>query len=203
MRACIYILFSLQNLIGIILYAQETKLRVDIDPASQLLIRGNTNVASFELQQDAEQLLPQKTLLLSVKSTEQNRFILSQNTLNVYARSFRSNNPMALRDFKRLIKSNEYPVIKVVVNYVDIKPTDKAERLKGVASVTYTITGISKTYQMNVVALTNGNKTVIEGEKRLSIKDFGLEPPAPLMGMIKVSEWISIDLKLVCKVNLL
>jgi hypothetical protein len=56
---------------------------------------------------------------------------------------------------------------------------------------------------MNVLATSVGDKLVLDGEKRLSIKDFGLEPPSPLMGLIKVSEWIDIHLKLVCKADLL
>lgn len=200
MRLGIFILFIAVMMSG---YSQDTKLRVEIDPSSQLQIKGRTNVVSFVLEQDAAHLVPQRAFQLAVKIVDQNRYTLSQNTLNINVKNFTSNNPMALRDFLKLIKSNEYPQIKVILNYMDIKSGEKKDKKKGVANVTYTITGVSKTYQMNVVATSIGDKLVLDGEKRLSIKDFGLEPPSPLMGLIKVSEWIDIHLKLVCKADLL
>jgi hypothetical protein len=33
----------------------------------------------------------------------------------------------------------------------------------------------------------------------MTIRDFGIEPPVALLGLVRVSEWIEIDFDLVCE----
>ena len=38
-------------------------------------------------------------------------------------------------------------------------------------------------------------------EKHINIRDFGLEPPVQMMGMLKVDEMININLKMICNIQ--
>jgi len=109
---------------------------------------------------------------------------------------------MALRDFKKLIKSDAYPQIKVQLNYIETLPgNEKDAYSKGNASVSITITGVTHQYSIPVSSNKQSEYISVVGGKKIDIRDFGLQPPVEMMGLIKVSEWISIDFRMVCKLT--
>jgi hypothetical protein len=64
-----------------------------------------------------------------------------------------------------------------------------------------TITGITKYYSIPISFTNNGDLYTVNGNKKLSIRDFGLTPQNKMMGLIKVSEWIDIDFHMIYKIN--
>jgi hypothetical protein len=178
----------------------QTTVKVDLMKGSWLSINGTTNVLSFKLVQRGEKLL-NKPITITATQT-QNKIYLSQNQLVINVKNFSSDNPMALRDFQKLIKSDSYPSIKVQLNHIETLPDNNKELYSKVnASVNITITGVTHQYNIPVTSTKKGDSVSLKGIEKISIRDFGLQPPIEMMGLIKVSEWISIDFQMTCKLT--
>jgi hypothetical protein len=200
MKKSIFGLIFLLSLVSTNMFSQTT-VKVDIMKNSWLAINGSTNVLSFKLTHNGEKLLGKSITITATQN--QNKLYLSQNQLAIQVKNFTSDNPMALRDFMKLIKSDTHPTIKTQLNYIETSSeTDQDAYSKGNVSVNITITGITHQYSIPVSCSKHGEIISVVGVKKISIRDFGLEPPVEMMGLIKVSEWISIDFKMFLKITL-
>lgn len=109
---------------------------------------------------------------------------------------------MALKDFLKLLKSDTYPTLQFQINYLDTPPiSEKEHAYNGTALVSITITGITRHYSFPISFNSNGDLYVVNGKKKMSIRDFGLTPQNKMMGLIKVSEWIDVDFHMIYKVT--
>jgi hypothetical protein len=179
----------------------QTTVKVDLLKNSWLAINGTTNIVGFKLLHNGEKLFGKSITMTA--SQNQNKIYLSQNQLAIQVSNFSSDNIMALRDFKKLIKSDSYPTIKVQLNYIEALPgNEKDAYSKGNASVNITITGVTHQYIIPVSSNKQSEYISVAGGKKIDIRDFGLQPPVEMMGLIKVNEWISIDFRMVCKLTL-
>jgi hypothetical protein len=178
----------------------QTLVSAEIQKNSSLTINGSTNIVPFKIYQNGDKLSRSK---LSVVTTQnQNKIYVSQNQLSVVVKNFVSNNTMALKDFLKLLKSDTYPVLQVQLNYLDLQPlSDKGKAYNGEALVNITITGKTRHYSIPITFVSNGDVYTVNGNKKLSIRDFGLTPETKMMGLIKVSEWIDIDFHIICKIS--
>lgn len=178
----------------------QPPLTAEVQKNSSLTISGSTNVVPFKLYQNGDKL--SKTKLTVTPTFAQNKIFLSQNQLSVVVKNFSSPNFMALKDFLSLIKSDKYPTLQVQINYLDIDTnSENGDSFKGNALVSITITGITRNYSIPISSKNNGEIYCVDGNKRLSIRDFGLTPKSRMMGLIKVSEWINIDFHMICKIT--
>lgn len=179
----------------------QTTVKVDLLKKSWLSINGKSNIISFKLIHNGEKLLGKSLTLTTTQN--QNKLFLSQNQLAILVKNFSSDNPMARRDFLKLIKSDTYPTINVQLNYLETANGKKIEaNSKGDAYVNITITGVTKQYHIPVSANKDGEYVMVDGNKSLNIRDFGLTPPVEMMGLLKVSEWIDLDFHLICKITM-
>lgn len=178
----------------------QTLVSAEIQKNSSLTINGSTNIVPFKIYQNGDKLSRSK---LSVVTTQnQNKIFVSQNQLSVLVKNFVSNNTMALKDFLKLLKSDTYPILQVQLNYLDLQPlSDQEKKYNGQALVNITITGKTRHYSIPITFTGNGDVYTVNGNKKLSIRDFGLTPQTKMMGMIKVSEWIDIDFHIICKIT--
>lgn len=180
--------------------SSQTSVKVDLMKNSWLAINGTTNILPFKLTHNGEKLLGKSITITATQN--QNKLFLSQNQLAIQVKNFSSDNPMALRDFMKLIKADAYPSIKAQLNYIETVPGNEQDIYsKGNASVNITITGVTHQYSIPVSSNKRGEYISVVGGKKINIRDFGLEPPVEMMGLIKVSEWISIDFRMVCKLT--
>jgi hypothetical protein len=164
---------------------------------SSIIINGSTNIIPFRLSQTGDKLA--NKVYTVTASQVQNKIILNQNQYSIVVKNFNSMNKMALRDFMKLMKSDVYPEIKVQLNYIE-NQSGLDDYSKGQASVNITLTGITKHYIIPISAKKSSDFYNLIGKMRLTIKDFGITPPTEMLGMIKVNEWIDIDLNLFCKI---
>ena len=172
----------------------------ELQKNSSLIISGSTNLLAFKLYQKGEKLSKNKLIVTTTQS--QNKIFLSQNQLSVVVKNFESNNSMALKDFLKMLKSDTYPTLQVQINYLDLQPiSEKGQTHVGNALVSITITGITKHYTIPISLSSTGELYTVNGNKKLSIRDFGLTPENKMMGLIKVSEWINIDFHMICKIS--
>jgi hypothetical protein len=180
--------------------SSQTNVKIDLMKNSWLAIYGTTNILPFKLTHNGEKLLGKSITITATQN--QNKLYLSQNQLAIQVKNFSSDNPMALRDFMKLIKSDTYPSIKAQLNYIETLPgNEKDLYTKGIAQVNITITGVTHQYSIPVSSNKHGEYISVVGGKKINIRDFGLEPPIEMMGLIKVNEWISINFRMVCKLT--
>lgn len=178
----------------------QTNLLVDLQKNSWIAINGTTNVISFKLLQSGEKILDKPLEVEVIKNN--NKIYLTQNQHSIQVKNFESDNKMALRDFLKLIKSDVYPTLDVQLNHIETIPdVEKSAYSKGVVSVNIDITGVRKHYNIPVNSSRHGEYIVVDGVKKISIKDFKLEPPVEMLGLIRVSEWIVIRFHFVCKLS--
>jgi len=189
--------------------SSQTIVSFDLQKNSSLTIYGSTNLLSFKLLINGEKLPRQNFTITATQN--RNRTILSENLLSIDVKDFTSDNKMALRDFLKLIKSDIYPNLQVQLNSLEILPNQKisknfqiaqsAESAYGIATVSITITGVTKQYSVPITFDREGNLYSVDGNKKISIRDFGLIPPVQIMGLIKVSEWIEIHFHIIGKIS--
>lgn len=116
---------------------------VDVNKNSSLSINGSSNIVNFTLTQSSENFI-QKNMIITASQNDK-KLYLSENRLIVPVKRFTSSNKMALRDFYKLLKSDEYPTMDIQLNHIDLPENPKLAT--GVAVVDVTITGVTKKYQ--------------------------------------------------------
>jgi polyisoprenoid-binding protein YceI len=81
------------------------------------------------------------------------------------------------------------------LNQISAKNIDKKNaNFMANASLDLTITGQTKSYNIPFETNRSDKRFHLKGKKRINIRDFGLEPPITMLGMIRVSEWIDIEI---------
>ncbi|PKO98746.1 MAG: hypothetical protein CVU13_08470 [Bacteroidetes bacterium HGW-Bacteroidetes-8] len=197
---------SLQLLVLITLAGNlfsQTPTSLVINKESSLVINGSTNISKFKLTLEGEDFPGPKFIFNT--NIGNNKITLSQNKISLSVNKFHSGNILALNGFLKLIKAKEFPFLDIVLN--DINIIDKNSNIRvssintsadvqGIASVEITLTGVSRNYSIPFKAAKKGEELIGEGDIRLTIKDFGLTPPVEMMGLVKISEWIDISIKL-------
>lgn len=173
------------------------KVMVSLLPESEISIVVFTNLFSFDIKQSGSEITSEP---ISVEaSLEKNKLLLSSHVLPLTIKNFKSENKMAQRDFYKLVNADQYPEMMLEVGYFEFtKNSDNV--YEGDVLLNVTISNVQREYRFPIVASINGDKLSTGGKKRISIRDFDLEPPTALMGMIRVSEWIEINLNIECNV---
>jgi hypothetical protein len=174
-----------------------------IKKESSLVIKGTTNISKFKLTLEGKDFPGPRFIFNS--SVEKSKITLSQNKLSLSVDKFHSGNILALNGFLKLIKAKEFPHLDIELNEISIydnnlfnrvSSTNPSPDIRGTASVVITLTGVSRSYTIPFKAAKKGEELIGEGEIRLTIRDFGLTPPVEMMGLVKISEWIDITIKL-------
>jgi len=179
----------------------QTQARLELDNSSSLTIFGSTNISKFKLALPGDKF-PGKSFSFTYQQN-QNKISLSQNRLALEVKNFTSTNRIALNGFLKLIKSQTYPVLDIQLNNLEIiSPVSGSNSINGKAFLNITITGVTKQYQIPFSSISENGIRYADGKMRISIRDFGLIPPVEMMGMVKTSEWIEINLHIVARISL-
>lgn len=162
---------------------------VKILPQSKLKITGDTNIKKFECVFDMGYLQKENQVRYFADDPTHIRFknaILSLNT-----NGFDCGSGPINKDFQKLIQSDKHPHILLELLEIRIQKPGSAN-----AVVNITIAGVRKEHTFPV-EFTEGAVSNISGILMLDIKDFNLEPPKKLFGMIVVKDDIEINFNLV------
>ena len=64
---------------------------------------------------------------------------------------------------------------------------------------------ISVSDSHNKIVLSQNEHSILvkdfTSENKMALRDFGLDPPVEMMGLIRVSEWINIDFNIICRIS--
>lgn len=178
----------------------QTNAELTLDKKSALVIHGSTNLFRFDLSQNGDKIMTEPLRLTA--SLQGSKLYVNKNKLFIHVENFKSANLIAQSEFYKLLMTDKYPELKIQLDYVDFG-AQKRPFEKGNAMVSITITGVTKPYLIPVAIIFSNNRICIKGRKRMSIRDFGLQPPVSALKMVKVSEWIEIELDLFGDVRLL
>lgn len=179
----------------------QNSITVDIQNESSLTLVGSTNIASFLLIQKGDKLTNKKFNISVTQSKSQLSF--GQNQLSLSVHNFTSDNPIAYHDFMQLLKVKSFPELYVQLHYMTMQPNSNKDVniTNGNAFIAITITGVTKQYLIPFSSSRNGETIIVEGNHKLSMRDFGLNPPTKLMGLVRTSEMVEIKFHFIFKMN--
>jgi hypothetical protein len=165
--------------------------RIYFNPSSRVVVHGSTNVNKFVFKY---------TEVISIdKPVRVNRMDgvlkLSDCVLDLKVGAFDSGNGLMNKDFRKMMKEEENPFI--TVELTSLKPLWKEDGSwkDGKVEIEVEINGITKKYTV-LCKVENPGSLLIYGHQQILLTDFELVPPVRMMGMIKVSELVELDMAL-------
>lgn len=163
-------------------------------PSSYLEVRGRSNINRFACE--IETFSQSDTLRLTWESDTMVQF--HQSVIQVPVNEFDCTNRMIRRDFLDMVKSEEFPYLKLELKWLrwDHKAWSVGQSLKG--SVIVTLANVSRTYPQEFKLYIYNSTVTLSGDKQLSMHDFNLEVPTKVAGLIRVKPDVEVhfDLKL-------
>ncbi len=178
-------------LCGGITHAQSfQKKKVTVLPSSDLTIIGDSNIAAFQCEFDTSHLEESQEVTYAQTGNE---IKFTGAVLVLRNKGFDCGSKGINRDFHDLLQTDDHPRILLELNNVTLSSPSQ-----GVATVAITIAGKKRAYKVPVT-VKNGVIAEFKGNLHLNIKDYGLEAPKKLFGMIVVKDEIDIDFNLLVK----
>lgn len=165
-----------------------------LTPESELIIKGNSNVNSFQCQYDVSELSDSIRISYSMVN---DKLSFSKANLELKNISFNCGNKGINKDFNNLLNTEEFP--KIRIDLISAERGSKESEI--MVMVDITICNISKSYKIMVEVNKRNKDFVVCGLLPIDINDFNLEPPKKLLGIIKVSNEIEIDFSLAVEVE--
>ncbi|UJH90837.1 YceI family protein [Antarcticibacterium sp. 1MA-6-2] len=167
------------------------KKTVRILPDSHLKITGDTNISKFKCDFNTARL--ERTSSVEYKVHE-NHIKFSNATLKLENEGFDCGNKAINKDFHSLLKTDKYPQISLELTEIHLY-----KEKSGKAYVTITIAGNKKDYTLPVEISKKASAANYAGTLKLDIRDFDLEPPKKMFGLIVIKDEIEIDFNLAVK----
>lgn len=171
--------------------------KVQISDESKLSIKGTSNVTDFRCQ--SEHQLQQDSLRFNYHY-QGDIISLDGVSLSLEVNKFDCGKRGINRDFKSTLKYKEYPFIKITLKELVLE--DSTDLVPQTAHVTIQIADSTIDYMVPLDAYSSSQERIIVGgSKMLKMTDFGLTPPAPLFGLIQVSDELEIVFEMVIKLD--
>lgn len=163
----------------------KNQTKVKITNKSEVTIKGKSNVNSFECKYDSNFI--ENDLQVSI-TRNNSKIALDGAKLAIKSAGFDCAHKMITKDFKTILKAEEYP--HIVINVKEINAIKENITTK----IGVKIAGIEKEYTVPVTY--NQNTGNVKGQLRLNIKDFKLKSPKKLLGMVVVNDNVDIHFNL-------
>ena len=163
--------------------------RVFVAPESQLVIKGKTNINKFSCTFDATNF---KNPIPVYFQNENGKMVFQETQLILNTRCFDCGNKPMNNDFYDLLQAKTYP--EIVLNLRSVTMESINENTIN-ADVDINISGVVNSYKVPL-KINGSDNMEISGTLKLNINDFNIEAPRKALGLIVVSEFIEIDLRL-------
>ncbi|MCH2449020.1 MAG: hypothetical protein MK198_02620 [Gracilimonas sp.] len=175
--------------------AQSGKARLSDE--SKLSIKGKSNVNEFSCQSEHE--LQQDSLDFTY-SIQEDTVTVHGVSLSLEIDQFDCGKRAINRDFRSTLKYQEHPFIEIILN--ELVLADSSEIVPQQALVTIKIAGVEQQYSVPLHSFSRSEEQFIAGgNKILYMTDFGLTPPSPMFGLIKVDDELDIQFDLVIRLQ--
>lgn len=177
---------------GISGFAQNSTLEkrtIEILPGSSLSISGTTNINEFEC--DFNTLYFQDQDIIVTYSEKGDVLNFKNSILPLENEKFDCGNRRINQDFKDLLKTEKHPEIRLRIKEIDMNRRENAR-----VTLNFEIAGINKNYSFPVQVTGEDEALCFTGKLQLNIKDFNLEAPSKMFGLIVIEEEIDINFNL-------
>jgi len=165
----------------------ETR-EVSILPNSSLSISGSTNINTFDCDFNTRGF---KNEGFEVHYTGNDNILYFKNSvLPLENKNFDCGNRKINKDFHKLLKTEEYPEILLKIKKIDLSRGEDAT-----VTLSFTIAAIENDYRFPI-EISWQNQLRFKGKLQLNIKDFNLEAPSKIFGLIVLEEEIEINFNL-------
>ncbi|WP_434035675.1 YceI family protein [Formosa sp. 4Alg 33] len=167
----------------------KTQSEIIIKPSSKLTIHGITNVANFACKFNTVTLKDEIAISYTAKSCHtsfENALLVLDN------KEFDCGRKIINKDFNDLLKSDTYPQIAIRLKEVVRSKTDPKIVT---AHVDFIIAGVTKSYQIPI-HISRDQALTVNGKIKLNIRDFGLENPKKMLGLIKIEDVVTVHFHL-------
>lgn len=101
--------------------------------------------------------------------------------------------------FMETVKAEEYPEIRIsLLSLQKDRMYAEAQTINGMVEIN--IAGVSRKYPLkgNLQVL-DDDKLYLQGQQKLKLSDFGLQPQTRMLGMIKVEDQVAVNFQLIIK----
>ncbi|WP_445714747.1 YceI family protein [Flavobacterium sp.] len=163
----------------------KNQTKVKITNKSEVTIKGKSNVNSFECKYNSDFI--ENDLQVSI-ARNNNKILLDGAKIAIKSTGFDCAHKMITKDFKSILKADEYP--HIVINVKEINTAKE----NITAKLNVKIAGVEKEYLVPVIF--NSNTNNVKGLLKLNIKDFKLKSPKKLLGMVVVNDNVDINFNL-------
>lgn len=173
-----------------------------VNERSRILLTGTTNVNSYECVSDSE--IPRGNMMADILPGS-NAIYFSDALLGLEVTSFDCGNRMMNKDLHQALGGSNSPFIKI--NLLEARPVSSAQRPnsgKIRVEIAININGTTKNTDLVVDYRSNDSFTyTISGTKELKMSDFGIDPPSPALGLVRVRDQVVIHFDLLIETNLI
>ncbi len=173
----------------------QHQFRLKIQDGSQIKIHGSSNIHEFTLTQTASSF-PERLIQITQGNTS-GKILVNNGTISIPVRHFTTPVKLIQFAFYKMMMADQHPNLVIRLKQLDALQPYKG-KIRSTAQVDVSIAGVTRTYIIPVESKKVNESVEITGTKRMSIRDFGITPPSPMMGMVRVSEWVDIQMNLNC-----
>ena len=161
---------------------------------SKLTIHGSSNITDFSCVSEHE--LEEDTVSFNVENLKES-ITITRSSLVLEIEEFDCGKRGINRDFRQTLKFKEHPNINIELKGLQ---TISGDEYPSSAVVDIIIAGIKKEYTVPLQNLGfHANTIYASGKKVLVMSDFKLEPPSPMLGLVKVDDELEIRFDLVIR----
>lgn len=163
---------------------------------SKLWIEGDSNVKSFtcdaeEYQADAQQLQAEQE---EITEGANNLSV----TLQIGVKGFDCGRRKMNSDLYEALKSDKFPYIEFTYTSTEeINYVEEDERYEVTVNGDLTVAGVTQQirFTLDGFLLDNGNLRA-RGEKEINMRDYDVEPPVAMLGIVRVDEHLTVHFDL-------
>lgn len=173
--------------------------RLIVQPASQLLINGKTNVNKFQCA--IAKYCGADTLILQ-EGGPKGKPIFIRGFVGLEANSFDCGMAAMTHDFDKTIKAKEHPIVGIDFKSFERVPTYGCSTEKFIGTLSISMAGISHTFDVDCTVETGTDGLIsLKGGRVFQFSDFSLTAPSRMMGLVKVDDTLDVQFHLVLKLD--
>ncbi len=173
-----------------------------VHPNSWIALSGTTNVNSFTCTSAGE--IPNGYIVADILPGS-NAVFFSDASLNIKVSSFDCKNRIMSNDLHEAMGGRKHPIVSIRLK--EIRPQQQAKsKGKGKLRAEFAITLNGVTRDADIIVDYHEHSPLnmlLGGSKDLLMSDFGIDPPSPAMGFVKVRDKVSISFHLLVETSLI
>lgn len=173
--------------------------RFIVQPDSQLIIDGKTNVNSFRCSINR---YPGKDTLVLQEGGPLRRPVFLKGSVALPASHFDCGLRVMTSDFSTTIKAKDHPYIVINFKTFERLPNYKLDEDKFKGTMTISLGGASKVFDIDCIIEAKSSGFIhLRGSRKFLFSDFHLVPPEKMMGLIRIEQELTVIFNLVLRLD--